>query len=145
MIGLVKIFAPIMVVALTALYLFGLYQGLNNGSEGSRTEQSLRRLAALTIQNFPNRDLDYPDQFWKSIGREGEPMRDGWGTEYRLSSKVEEGGKRAFYWTSAGPDRFFETNDDIVVKVPYPENSGNPSDSLPGDSSETVPNSIDAK
>lgn len=117
---------------------------MRNARDAGATRVSLRRLASLTIRNFPARDLPSPDLFWKAIGREGSPMLDPWGVEYRISAEGE-GVKRNFTWSSAGPDRVFGTPDDIAVLVPYPDRAGSLPDLGPGE--ELVPPtvSIDAK
>lgn len=105
---------------------------------------SLRKLAALTIRNFPERNLDSPDLFWKAIGREGDPMRDPWGTAFQLSQR-DDAGTRLFYWTSAGPDRQFATRDDVTVEVPYPAGPFTAPDPNAGLEPSSPPNSMDAK
>ena len=128
----------------TALHLFWIYRDMCDARDSLECLSSLRRLAALTIRNFPARDLDSPELFWKAIGREGSPMRDVWGMEYRLSSR-EESGKRLFFWASAGPDRRFGSRDDLLVAVPYPTGPGKFPELMPGDALVPPPLSIDAK
>ena len=80
-----------------------------------RVKSHLSRLAALSLQNFPERGLLKADGFWKAIGNE-KPIQDVWGTAYDLES--QEGGNRLF-WRSAGPDKVLGTMDDIRAQIPY--------------------------
>ena len=136
--------AALLVVVLTVAHLLWIYQGLRSSRDGMKVRESLRRLSALTIRNFPERNLDSPDTFWKAIGREGNPMLDSWGTEYRVSSR-EEKKQRIYSWASAGPDRNFGTPDDIVVDIPYPSGPLSSPDLAPGESAVPQPVSLDAR
>jgi hypothetical protein len=131
-------------VALTAAHLFWLARDLRNAREVLATGENLRKLAALTIRNFPDRNLDSPELFWKAIGREGNPMHDAWGTEYRVGSR-DEAGQKAYFWTSAGPDRRFDTRDDVQVAVPYASGLSSDGDLAPGEPAVPPPVSTDAK
>jgi hypothetical protein len=128
----------------SAWYAYATWRDLNNDVAGLTERAKLRRLSTLTIQNFPARDLESPDLFWKSIQREGNPMRDSWGVEYRLSISGDAA-SREYTWASAGPDQRFGTADDILVKVPYPTGAGQVPDFLPGEGSNSAPLSNDAK
>lgn len=99
--------------------LFTGWRDVRNWQESALARESLRRLAALTIRNFPERNLENPELFWKSIGREGDPIRDYWGQAYEVNW-TGEGASRSYRWYSCGPDRRPGTADDIVVEVPYP-------------------------
>lgn len=106
----------LLMIAVTGLHLFWTMQGLRNEREVQRVYAGLRRLAALAVRNFPDRNLDPPELFWKSIGRDS-PMVDAWGTEYRVMSEGET--PKRFYWRSAGPDTRWGTRDDLSVEVPF--------------------------
>jgi hypothetical protein len=131
-------------VAALALATIGTgWHELRNQRDVRAARESLRKLATLTIRNFPERNLDTPDLFWKAIGREGDPMRDPWGTAYQLSQR-EEAGARLYFWTSAGADALFATRDDVVVEVPYPAGPFSAPD--PGAGAEgSQPDSMNAK
>jgi hypothetical protein len=131
-------------VALSGYQVWWIWRDMHAIRDSREVEGSLRRLAALTIRNFPARDLDSSALFWKSIGREDKPMLDLWGTEYRLSV-TEENGVKVFHWASAGPDRVFGTRDDVTVEVPYPNGPGFLPDLAPGELPVTPPQSFDAK
>ena len=136
--------AAVAAVAITVVHLFWIIQGLRDAQMGFGARASLRKLAALTIRNFPDRNLDSAELFWKSIGREGDPMHDAWGTEYRMTSQ-DGAGQKVYFWSSAGPDRRFGTRDDVIVTVPYPNGALTSPDLAPGEPSATSPESIDAK
>ena len=110
-------------LALFAQHLYGFYTDFHRDDETISTRQSLRRLAALTVGHFPDRQLGSAEEFWKAIGRGGNPMRDRWGQEFRLQV-LEERGQHAYAWSSAGPDGVWATRDDITVPVPYPKGGG---------------------
>ena len=131
-------------VVLSFFHLYDLFRDLRDARSSIETRQSLRRLSALTIRNFPGRDLDSADLFWKSIGREGNPIRDTWGNEYRLTSRAE-GKVRSYFWSSAGPDRIFGTHDDLFVEVPYPNGPGSLPELEPEEPPVPPPVNIDAK
>ena len=126
------------------LHLFWAVKSLVDAHRVITTKSNLRMLAALTIRNFPDRSLDSVDFFWQSINREGNPMKDLWGTEFLWFAREERGEKR-FFWSSAGPDRSFGTADDIRVEVPYPSGPGNLPDLAPGEFLEPPPISSGAK
>ena len=136
--------AAVAAIILLAGHFYGFYRTVHDAKQSLDTRQHLRRLAALTIRNFPARDLESPDLFWQSIGREGKPMQDVWGGEYRLTVQ-EEKSKRRYFWASAGPDRVFGNRDDIVVEVPYPDGPGTLPDLGPHDDVVQPPQSYDAK
>jgi hypothetical protein len=85
-------------------------------------QESLRRLAALTVQNFPGRSFDTAEAFWKALGHET-PIKDGWGGDFLVSAKGVGLQKRVF-WRSAGPDRRWGTGDDLEFEVPYSDGPG---------------------
>ncbi|MGZ3650925.1 MAG: hypothetical protein ACXVB9_00610 [Bdellovibrionota bacterium] len=136
--------AALMALALSLGTLWLMFASQRSAYQAIEVRAGLRKLAALTIRNFPERDLDSPDLFWKSIGREDSPMRDVWGTVYQVSSRTEAG-KKTFFWASAGPDRRFGTGDDIEVEVPYPNGPSTQSDLAPGEPALPPPVSLDAK
>ena len=107
-------------LALLLLHLWGLAGDWRSARDSAEARENLRRLAALTVRNFPERNLGSAGVFWQAIGREGNPMRDLWGEEYRVERREETGG-RSYFWRSAGSDRLFGTQDDLVERVPYPE------------------------
>jgi hypothetical protein len=111
--------ACVVVLVLTAVTLVSGARAIVGERQVLEVHTKLRTLAALTIRNFPEKNLDSAELFWKAIGREGEPMRDPWGTPYHLSQR-NEAGLKIYLWTSAGPDRELATRDDIEVEVPYP-------------------------
>lgn len=125
----------------TGVHAFWMYEGLRDAREAIDVQVGMRRLAALTIRNFPERNLVSADLFWKSIGRET-PIKDAWGTDYFVeitgSAPLEK-----IFWRCAGPDRRWKTHDDINVEVPYSNAPLNDFD--PSDASRTVPGSTDAK
>jgi hypothetical protein len=111
--------ASLVVIALTAVTLYSGAHEIVGERQAREVNARLRTLAALTIRNFPEKNLDSAELFWKAIGREGDPMKDPWGTPYHLSQRDDAAGK-AYLWTSAGPDGVLATRDDIEVEVPYP-------------------------
>ena len=132
--------ATLLVLALTAATLVSGAREILGERAVREVRGNLRKLATLTIRNFPERNLDSAELFWKAIGREGEPMKDPWGTPYQLSQR-NDAGTRVYLWTSAGPDRVLATRDDIEVEVPYPST---PLTVPEGDPAATG-NSMDAK
>lgn len=85
------------------------------------TRQSLRRLSTLTISQYPESfppKVEANKEFWSKIGRT-DPMRDYWGTEYRLLARQEKG-RVEFFWRSAGPDGMWQTADDVEFQIPFP-------------------------
>ena len=97
--------------------LFGKNHDVRAEGEVLRAREQMRRLAALTIRNFPDRNVEGAELFWRSIRRD-QPIQDPWGTDYHLDGEAGVGEKK-FYWRSAGPDRSFGTRDDLAVEVPY--------------------------
>lgn len=106
-----------LVAAYTAAQFFWFFQGMSGEKNAMQVKSHLGRLAALTIQNFPDKAMLRANSFWKSLGRD-RPILDLWGSAYELQSL--EGGKRLF-WCSAGPDKAWGTIDDIRVEIPYTE------------------------
>jgi len=140
-------FVRLCLVAGLALLGFNLYsggKGVFDAHHVIRVNESLRRLSALTIRNFPDRNLSEGKEFWNAIGRAENPMRDVWGSEFRLESKVKEG-KKEFFWRSAGADREYHSPDDIVVQVPFPEGLGFGQDPGPFDNVVMPPTSTNAR
>ncbi len=130
--------------AMILLHLFWMYQGLRTARDVLGTKESLRRLSALTVRNFPDRSLETPDLFWKAIGREGQPMLDLWGNEYKVEIRMV-GDQRQYAWQSAGPDRQWNTADDVHVDVPYAIGLGAGEDPSPDDFQPVKPPSTNAK
>jgi uncharacterized protein YfaS (alpha-2-macroglobulin family) len=63
-----------------------------------------------------DRKQDAVVAFKELKGSDGRPPRDAWGTELRLAPGAWWNGKHRLYrLTSAGPDRMFNTADDLVV------------------------------
>jgi hypothetical protein len=141
---IVSLVASAIAVLVTTAHAYWLFLDVRVAQERLEIEDSLRRLAALTIRNFPGRDLESGELFWKSINREGNPMKDAWGTDYRYASRDEKGA-RTFFWTSAGPDGELGTRDDLSVEVPYPSGPGQLPELAPGELPVTPPLSNDAK
>jgi hypothetical protein len=81
------------------------------------TRESVKKLAAITLQVFKGQDPPVGMAFWQGLNRT-EPMYDLWGQEYRLEVLTGETHKE-FIWQSAGPDRQYGTADDIRARVPY--------------------------
>ncbi len=115
-----------LIVTLAALFLAFhlslLVRDLRDASQVMRAQESLRKLAALTIRNFPDRNLGSAEIFWKAIGRDT-PINDTWGTDYSVSSEGV-GLTRKIVWHCAGPDRKWGTRDDIDFVVPYADGLG---------------------
>ncbi len=106
-------------IAITVSHVVWFVYDLRQAKEVQRVQVGLRRLAALSVRNFPDRNLNDADLFWKAIGRE-KPMRDPWGTEFRVEGK--EG--RRYFWRSAGPDGRWDTADDLAVEIPFVDSPG---------------------
>jgi hypothetical protein len=99
---------------LLAAHLYLMLSSLRDGMRAVETEDKLRRLCAVTAQNFPAHEGLTEEAFWKHLGRAGNPMQDSWGEGLRLEAK----GAKEFFWRSAGPDRAFGTSDDLERRVP---------------------------
>jgi len=99
---------------LVLAHLFLMFTSLRDEREGILAIEKMRKLASIAIQNFPDRKVLSDRTFWKSLGREGDPIKDSWETGFRLEHR---GG--GFFWKSAGADRAFGTRDDLEVKVPF--------------------------
>lgn len=102
-------------------------------AEEVRAMENMRKLAALTIRDYPEGNPPLGDrslEFWKRLGRDG-PIQDPWGHDFVLERREDTKGTRAlFSWGSAGPDGLWQTADDLKVIVPYAgpvsAGSGNP-------------------
>lgn len=108
-------------ILLTGAHLFWMYRSYSRATEVIEANTSLRRLATLTVQHFPDH-RPTAEAFWKLIGR-AEPISDKWGTEFQLESRDQDG-KPAFFWRSAGADRLWGTRDDLELGVPFAEGPG---------------------
>lgn len=94
-------------------------------------EYQQRYLAAFEdhVRNFLVRlpppstnDADFSQRFARLIAQDGERPHDAWGTPLRVDPPSPAGGRRKFtpsYYRirSAGPDRQFDTADDLTVMV----------------------------
>jgi hypothetical protein len=76
--------------------------------------QAVRRIAENSFRYFEGRRPPAGDAFWKAIKRDV-PLVDPWGRPYAVEHR-EDGG---FLCRSAGQDRVFDTDDDLVFEVPY--------------------------
>lgn len=95
-------------------HLFLMFTSFREAREGIAAIEKMRKLATIVIQNFPDRNALSDESFWKSLGREGEPIKDSWDMGFRLEPRG-----RSFFWKSAGADRVFGTRDDLEVTVPF--------------------------
>jgi hypothetical protein len=94
-------------------------EGVNAAGEEPKTKTKTRMAGiAHTLEiDGVDHELPQPDRFGDYIRKntpstDGDPSNDAWGTPYRLDIPPRKTGVR-----SAGPDRSFDTADDIVVGV----------------------------
>ncbi len=95
-------------------WLFWAATGISIQRQKFATREELKRLSKVTLQIFSRGRPPAGEEFWRSVGLE-KPIQDPWGTPFRLTTPEPE----RFEWRSAGPDRFFDTADDLELKVPY--------------------------
>lgn len=80
-------------------------------------KEDMRRLASVTLRFFTGKIPPEGDSFWTEVGRK-DPVLDPWGQSYRFQ-KERDG---IYAWRSAGPDRKFGNEDDLLQPVPFGEN-----------------------
>lgn len=102
-------------LALVALHLGLMFASLAQAKKHVEANQKMRKLATLTIQNFPDRLHLTHESFWTALGRTGSPMLDPWGSAFQLEAR----GKNSFAWHSSGADRQHGTGDDLEMQVPF--------------------------
>ncbi len=105
------------------------------------TQDSVKKLAAITTQVFRGQNPPTGMAFWERLQRT-EPMKDIWGQEFRMEIFGGESQKE-YIWESAGPDRQYGTRDDIRARVTY-QNGATLDLTHPGINPESGPNSSDA-
>ncbi len=95
-------------------WLFWAGNGIFVEKKKLETKAELKRLSKVTLQIFARGRPPAGEEFWRAVGLE-KPILDPWGTPFRLTTPEPE----RMEWRSAGSDRFFDTSDDLVLKVPY--------------------------
>jgi hypothetical protein len=111
----------VLVLLLTGLYAAYMVRLYLQQREIQQMLVGMRRLAALVIQDYPDRQPPTQEgnrDFWRHLGRKG-PITDAWGLPFVLERREQAGGGAIFVWRSAGPDQLWDTADDLEVVVPY--------------------------
>lgn len=109
------------VLTLTAGNLFLMGRAFQGEMEANGVRYSLRRLAVLTAESFPQGNAS-SEALWRLLGRDG-PVLDPWGGAFALETR-RIGDHTVFFWRSAGPDGAWGSADDLEQLVTFREGEG---------------------